>query len=552
MIDTLPWWKNAVGYQIYPRSFMDSDGDGIGDINGIIEKLPYIKSLGVDFIWLNPIYKSPNVDNGYDISDYQDIQQEYGTMAQFKELLAQVHQAGMKLILDLVINHTSDQHPWFLEAKKGAENPYRNYYHWQRAAGEKQPPNEWQSFFGGPTWTYDATSKESYFHVFAPQQPDLNWTNFKVREEIYAMIEWWLELGIDGFRLDAISHIQKESWDFKITDNPWAPFMNVSGIEEYMAELKGIFARYDIMTVGEASGVSSRRAVDWTDDEGYINMIFELEHNVREGKPGAERINLLGFKKVLARWQKHLEHAGWNALYVENHDNPRFNSVLGNETAKSAQAIGTAYMLLKGTPFVYQGQELGMTNYPFTGIDQVDAKDSHNHYRLLLEEGTDSLEALKLVTHWTRDHSRTPMQWSSAVNAGFTTGQPWLAVNPNYPLINAAVEEADPDSALQFYRRLIAFRKAEPVFTTGSFDLVAAGDPDIFAYVRQTEEKALLVLVNLSQHLRVVTLPTRLIATGDQNYRYVFGNLSKQAANRSLTKQMRLAPYDAAVFEQEK
>ncbi|KAF1292680.1 glycoside hydrolase family 13 protein [Candidatus Enterococcus leclercqii] len=552
MIDTLSWWKNAVGYQIYPRSFMDSDGDGIGDINGIIEKLPYIKSLGVDFIWLNPIYKSPNVDNGYDISDYQDIQQEYGTMAQFKELLAQVHQAGMKLILDLVINHTSDQHPWFLEAKKGVENPYRNYYHWQSAAGEKQPPNEWQSFFGGPTWTYDATSKESYFHVFAPQQPDLNWTNFKVREEIYAMIEWWLELGIDGFRLDAISHIQKESWDFKITDNPWAPFMNVSGIEEYMAELKGIFARYDIMTVGEASGVSSRRAVDWTDDEGYINMIFELEHNVREGKPGAERINLLGFKKVLARWQKHLEHAGWNALYVENHDNPRFNSVLGNETAKSAQAIGTAYMLLKGTPFVYQGQELGMTNYPFTGIDQVDAKDSHNHYRLLLEEGTDSLEALKLVTHWTRDHSRTPMQWSSAVNAGFTTGQPWLAVNPNYPLINAAVEEADPDSALQFYRRLIAFRKAEPVFTTGSFDLVAAGDPDIFAYVRQTEEKALLVLVNLSQHLRVVTLPNRLIATGDQNYRYVFGNLSKQAASRSLTKQMRLAPYDAAVFEHEK
>lgn len=549
MTDATPWWKNAVGYQIYPRSFMDSDGDGIGDIKGIIEKLPYIKSLGVDFIWLNPIYKSPNVDNGYDISDYQDIQEEYGTMTQFKELLTAVHRAGMQLILDLVINHTSDQHPWFLEAKKGPDNPYREYYHWQASGGAKQPPNDWQSFFGGPTWTYDAASGESYFHVFAPQQPDLNWTNLKVRSALYQMIEWWLELGIDGFRLDAISHIQKEPWDFKIRENPWAPFMNVTGIEAYMTELKGIFDKHGIMTVGEASGVSSRRAVEWTDEHGYIDMIFELEHNVREGRPGAERINLLGFKQVLARWQKHLEKAGWNALYVENHDNPRFNSVLGNETAKSAQAIGTAYMLLKGTPFVYQGQELGMTNYPFTAIEQVDAKDSHNQYRLLLEAGIEPTEALKRVTHWTRDHSRTPMQWNAAENAGFTTGKPWLAVNPDYPTVNVAAEEATPDSALQFYRRLIAYRKSEPVFIRGSFDLVAAKDPDIFAYMRQTDSKEILVVVNLSAKMRVLTLPQRFVSEDGREYSYVFGNLPEAAAARKLTKQLQLAPYDAAVFE---
>lgn len=535
-----PWWKKAIGYQVYPRSFYDSNGDGIGDIQGIIQKLPYIQELGVDFIWLNPIYTSPNVDNGYDISDYQGIQAEYGTMADFQELLAEAHKRGLKVILDLVINHTSDQHPWFLEAKSSKDNPYRNYYHWQPAS-ETKVPNSWQSFFGGSTWSYDKASQESYFHVFAPEQPDLNWLNENVRKEIYQMIDWWLELGIDGFRLDAISHIQKEDWDFQITDNPWAPFMNVAGIDDYMIELQEIFEKHQAMTVGEASGVSSRAAVNWTNDSGYLDMIFELEHNVRKGLPGAERINVLGFKKVLARWQKHLEWSGWNALYVENHDNPRINSILGNETSQSAKAIALCYLLLKGTPFIYQGQELGMTNFPFTSIEQVDAKDSHNQYRLLLEAGVEPAQALKITTHWTRDHSRTPMQWNDAEHAGFTDGTPWLEVNPNYPKINQAKEAGAAFSVLNFYKELIAFRKAQDTFVTGSFDLVAKNDPEIFAYIRADQEQSFLIMVNLSEKQRVLTMKKAWL---QQEYQFIFGNVT----SKDFTKKMILAPFEAVVF----
>lgn len=535
------WWKNAVGYQIYPRSFYDSNGDGIGDLQGIIQKMPYLKELGVDFIWLNPIYTSPNVDNGYDISDYQGIQAEYGTMADFQELLRSAHELGLKLILDLVVNHTSDQHPWFLTAKADKDSPYRDYYHWQSAT-EAKAPNEWQSFFGGSTWTYDPESGESYFHVFAPEQPDVNWRNERLRKEMYQMIDWWLELGIDGFRLDAISHIQKEPWDFKTTDNPWAPFMNVTGIDDYMVELQAIFDKHQAMTVGEASGVSSRAAVNWTNETGYLDMIFELEHNVRQGLPGEERINVLGFKKVLARWQKHLEWSGWNALYVENHDNPRINSILGNETPQSAKAIAVCYLLLKGTPFIYQGQELGMTNFPFTEIDQVDAKDSHNQYRLLLAAGYSPEEALQLTTHWTRDHARTPMQWDDEVNAGFTSGTPWLSVNPNYPRINVAKESREPDSVLHFYQKLLAFRKEHETFVEGSFDLVAANDPDIFAYVRQDGRGSFLVLVNLSDKARSLTMKQALL---NKEYQYVFGN----GERKKLTKKMYFEPYEALVFQ---
>lgn len=536
-----PWWKKAIGYQVYPRSFYDSNGDGIGDIQGIIQKLPYIQELGVDFIWLNPIYTSPNVDNGYDISDYQGIQAEYGTMADFQELLAEAHKRGLKVILDLVINHTSDQHPWFLEAKSSKDNPYRNYYHWQPAS-ETKAPNSWQSFFGGSTWSYDKASQESYFHVFAPEQPDLNWLNENVRKEIYQMIDWWLELGIDGFRLDAISHIQKEDWDFQITDNPWAPFMNVAGIDDYMIELQEIFEKHQAMTVGEASGVSSRAAVNWTNDSGYLDMIFELEHNVRKGLPGEERINVLGFKKVLARWQKHLEWSGWNALYVENHDNPRINSILGNETSQSAKAIALCYLLLKGTPFIYQGQELGMTNFPFTSIEQVDAKDSHNQYRLLLEAGVEPAQALKITTHWTRDHARTPMQWNDAEHAGFTDGTPWLEVNPNYPKINQAKEAGAAFSVLNFYKELIAFRKAQDTFVTGSFDLVAKNDPEIFAYIRADQEQSFLIMVNLSEKQRVLTMKKAWL---QQEYQFIFGNVT----SKDFTKEMILAPFEAVVFQ---
>jgi alpha-glucosidase len=535
------WWQNAVGYQIYPRSFFDSNGDGIGDIKGIIEKLPYLKELGVDFIWLNPMYKSPNVDNGYDISDYQDIAAEYGNMADFQALLKAAHAMDLKLILDLVINHTSDQHPWFVEAKKGKDNPYRNYYHWQDAT-ESKLPNNWQSFFGGPTWTLDETSIQAYFHVFAPEQPDLNWKNEAVRKEIYQMIRWWLDMGIDGFRLDAISHIQKEPWDFQITANPWAPFMNVAGIDEYMKDLQHIFNEYDVMTVGEASGVSSKRAVNWTDKDGYLDMIFELEHNVRMGKPGEERINLLGFKKVIARWQKDLGQKGWNALYIENHDNPRFNSILGNETSKSAKALALMYLFLRGTPFIYQGQELGMTNYPFQDIAEINAKDTLSYYERLLAEKND--EALKLATAWTRDHARTPMQWNTTKNSGFTTGYPWLKVNPNYEKINVATESKDPDSVLNFYRQLIALRKKEETFSTGTFTLLAANDPDIFTYLR-TGTKQFLIVTNISQKVRTLSLPKKI---WQKNWQLVIAN--DKTAPRTVTQHMKINPYDAWLFEQ--
>lgn len=490
---------------------MDSNDDGIGDLKGIQSKLPYLKELGIDFIWLNPIYQSPNIDNGYDISDYQAINPEFGTLEDLKNLLEAAHAQGIRLIMDLVVNHTSDQHPWFIESRKDRENPYRDYYLWADATPEKMP-NNWQSFFGGSTWTYDQQTKQAYFHVFAKEQPDLNWKNPVVREEIYQMIRWWLDFGIDGFRLDAISHIQKEPWDFKITDNPWAPFMNVSGIETYMSELREIFRSYDIMTVGEASGVNSKKAPFWTHEEdGYIDMIFELEHQVRSGEPGQEVGDLLGFKKVLSRWQKDLQPIGWNALYIDNHDNPRSNSVFGNGTSESASALATAYMLLRGTPFIYQGQELGMTNYPFESIDEVNATDSLASYHAWLEQGLSPEEALRLTTHWTRDHSRTPMHWNNF--GGFSNSLPWMKVNPNTDKINVAMQQADLFSPLNYYKKLISLRKSMPVFISGSYQIELPKHPTVWAYTRKTVSDEAYVITNLSDQPQSVTLPNRWINT---------------------------------------
>jgi alpha-glucosidase len=535
------WWKNAVGYQIYPRSFKDSNADGIGDIDGIRQKLPYLKDLGVDFLWLNPIYKSPNVDNGYDISDYEDIQEEFGTLDEFKEFLKEAHGYGIKVIMDLVVNHTSDQHPWFLESKQSKDNPYRDYYLWEDATPERLP-NDWQSFFGGSTWTYDETTKQVYFHVFAKEQPDLNWKNAKMREEIYDMIRWWLDFGIDGFRLDAISHIQKEPWDFKIKDNPWAPFMNVSGIETYMEELRAIFKEYNIMTVGEASGVTSRKAAFWTgEDDGYIDMIFELEHNHRMGLPGEEVGDPLGFKKTIARWQKDLSNQGWNALYIENHDNPRSVSVWGDNSPKSSKALATAYMLLRGTPFIYQGQEIGMTNYPFSSIEEVDAKDSHSQYNGLLEEGKSVEEALKITTHWTRDHSRTPMQWDDSEGSGFTEGTPWLAINPNKAEINVKSEEQEKLSTLNYYKQLIHLRKTTSVLINGTFELLLSKHPQVFAYLRKDEEAEVFVLVNLSKDAVQIDLPTRV---SSEKWQEVLTN----DHTKKVEKRMSLSGFEAHVY----
>ncbi|WP_086314524.1 alpha-glucosidase [Enterococcus sp. 7F3_DIV0205] len=536
------WWKEAVGYQIYPRSFKDSNHDGIGDLNGIRQKLPYLKELGIDFIWINPIYASPNVDNGYDISDYQAIHEDFGTMDDFQALLKEAHELGLKIIMDLVVNHTSDQHPWFIESKKSLDNPYRDYYHWADATNEV-PPNNWQSFFGGSTWTYDETTEQSYFHVFAKEQPDLNWKNSNVRHEIYQMIRWWLDLGIDGFRIDAISHIQKEPWDFKITDNQWAPFMNVAGIELYLKELRAIFNEYNILTVGEASGVPHHEADAWTGDHGYFNMIFELEHCQRIGELGSQKGSIPHLKQSLNEWQTSLEHNGWNALYLENHDTPRSVSVYGDDSPEAAKALATVLLLLKGTPFIYQGQEVGMTNYPFRSIEEINAADTIHFYQTLLAQGKMTNEALKIAVNWSRDHGRTPFQWENASHGGFSTTEPWLKVNENYRIINAAQKEMENSSIFHHYQTLIRLKKQTDALIHGTFELLLPEHPTVFCYTRTTDTERWLILVQLDRKATSVSFPA------SWNYSE-WEELLTTANINPLNQQMTLSDYEAHVYRE--
>jgi alpha-glucosidase len=485
--------KRAVGYQIYPKSFKDSNGDGIGDLQGIIEKLPYIKSLGIDFIWLNPIYASPQVDGGYDISDFYDVDPIFGTLDDFKELLAKCHEMGMKLIMDLVVNHTSNQHKWFIEAQKSKDNPCRDYYLWADATPDKMP-NNWRSFFGIPAWTYQEQTQQAYFHIFAAEQPDLNWKNPKLRVEIYKMVRWWLEdIGIDGFRLDAISHIQKMDWNFELRsfkgDDPWEPFMNVIGIDDYLQDLKKIFDKFDATTVGEASGVRSNNgAADWTDaNEGYLDAIFELEHNCK--KPDGTG-DIYAYKKVIMRWQNDLRERGWNALYIENHDMPRSITTFGDGSWESAKALAVQYMLLRGTPFIYYGQEIGMSSYPFKNIDEVKSEDTRTHYFNALAAGVPEKEAFFKEVLNSRDTARTPMQWNGEKNAGFTEGEPWMPINPYYRSGNVENNEG----LIKLYRELIALRHNEKAFQNGDVKFHFAGSRQVFCY----ERDEFLVIVNLS------------------------------------------------------
>lgn len=522
-----------VGYQIYPKSFKDMNGDGIGDIQGIIEKIPYLKSLGIDFVWINPIYKSPQVDGGYDISDFYAIDEMFGTLDDFKELLVKMHAEGLKVIMDLVVNHTSDQHPWFLESKKSRNNPYRDYYLWADAAADRMP-NDWKSFFGGSTWTYDKATEQAYFHIFASQQPDLNWKNPKLRKEIYQMIRWWLDLGVDGFRLDAISHIQKEDWDFKIKsmrgNDPWRPFMNVTGIEKYMADLKMIFDEYGALTVGEASGVPSSEASNWTDENGYIDMIFELEHNVRKSN-GSGQGSIYGYKETVIRWQRDLLMHGWNALYLENHDQPRAIDVFGDGTVESAKALAVSYMLLRGTPFIYQGQEVGMTNFPFTNISQTTVPEVVKVYEKLLVEEMPEVEALRESTKNARDHSRTPMQWDSSENAGFTKGQPWMPINPNYKSINIENNK----ELLDFYRQLIHLRHTEKAISEGSIEFLFEMHRTLMAYKREE----FLIIANLGKTKAHVLFD-------DIAYEQLLGS-----CEHSLTNKMTFSPWEYQIYRKQ-
>lgn len=503
------WWKEAVAYQVYPRSFMDSNGDGIGDLRGVISKLDYLHELGIDVIWICPMYKSPNVDNGYDISDYQDIMEDFGNMADFDELLAETHKRGMKLIIDLVINHTSDKHSWFIESASSKDNPKRDWYIWKDGKDGKEP-NNWESIFNGSAWELDKETEQYYLHLFATEQPDLNWENKDVRFAIYDMINWWLDKGIDGFRVDAISHIKKEP-GFPDLPNPkkldYVPsfdyMMNVEGIQKHLQELKEqTFARYDIMTVGEANGVKLNQADDWVGEEnGKFNMIFQFEHLGLWEKGTEGGVDLLQLKKTLTKWQKGLEGNGWNALFLENHDQARSVSTWGNDKeylVESAKSLGALYFLMQGTPFIYQGQELGMTNVRFETIDEYDDVGMKNLYRIESKKGN-AQEVMEIIWAKGRDNSRTPMQWNDQPNGGFTTGTPWMGVNDNYKTINVEKQWNDPNSVLSFYREMINLRKAEEVFVYGEYNLILEDDTNVYGYTRTFEDKEAVVLCNISE-----------------------------------------------------
>ncbi|PTI54831.1 glucohydrolase, partial [Staphylococcus xylosus] len=477
------WWKEAVAYQVYPRSFNDANNDGIGDLPGVIEKLDYLNELGIDVIWLSPMYKSPNDDNGYDISNYTDIMDEFGTMDDFNSLLEGVHQRGMKLILDLVVNHTSDEHPWFIESKSSKDNPKRDWYIWQEPKPDGSEPNNWESIFNGSTWEYDEITGEYYFHLFSKKQPDLNWDNAEVRNAIFEMMNWWFEKGIDGFRVDAITHIKKsfEAGDLPVPEGKtYAPAfdvdMNQPGIQTWLQEMKEkSLSQYDIMTVGEANGVNPENAVEWVgENKGKFNMIFQFEH-LGLWNTGDSKFDVKAYKDVLNRWQKQLEHIGWNALFIENHDQPRRVSTWGDDQNywyESATSHATVYFLQQGTPFIYQGQEIGMTNYPFESVETFNDVAVVNEYNIVKSQNGDVSALLEKHKMENRDNSRTPMQWNDQTNGGFSEHSPWFPVNPNYKTINVAKQQQDPNSILNFYKSLIVLKKSDDIYTYGTFDLV--------------------------------------------------------------------------------
>jgi alpha-glucosidase len=503
------WWKEAVAYQIYPRSFMDSNGDGIGDLQGIVSKLDYIKDLGIDVIWICPMYKSPNDDNGYDISDYQDIMDEFGTMEDFNLLLKEVHKRGMKLIIDLVINHTSDEHPWFLESRSSKDNDKRDWYIWRDGKNGAEP-NNWESIFSGSAWEYDKKTDQYFLHIFSRRQPDLNWENKHMREAIYDMINWWLDKGIDGFRIDAISHLKKEE-GLKDMPNPkglkyvssFAKHMNVEGIHEYLEELnENTFSKYDIMTVGEASGVKVDEAPLWVGEEqGKFSMIFQFEHNSLWRTDINNAPDVRGYKRILSKWQKGLENNGWNALFIENHDMPRSVSTWGNDNEywrERATSLAVMYFMMQGTPFIYQGQEIGMTNVKFESIEDYNCVGTKNMYAIRREQGVPHEEIMKVIWATCRDNSRTPMQWSDSVNAGFSTRTPWIGMNPNYIDINVEKQQKNPNSILNFYKKMISIRKESNLFIYGTYNLILEDDEQIYAYTRTLGEEKAVVICNLT------------------------------------------------------
>ena len=502
------WWKTAVVYQIYPRSFQDSNGDGIGDLQGIVSRLDYLKELGIDAIWLSPVCRSPQDDNGYDISDYQDIDPMFGTLKDMDELIAEAKKRGIRIILDLVLNHSSDEHRWFQEAKKSRDNPYHDYYVW-RDGEDGTPPNDMRAAFGGSAWQWVPEVGQYYFHQFSVKQPDLNWENPKVRREIYDMILWWMARGVGGFRLDVIDQIAKEP-DKKITGNG-------PRLHEFIRELsRETFQKGDLLTVGEAWGADTERAKLYSNPDGSeFSMVFQFEHMVLDQEEGKEKWDLaplpfVKLKKTLAKWQNQLEGCGWNSLFWENHDLPRIVSRWGDDgeyRELSAKMLAVVLHGMQGTPFVYQGEELGMTNVRFPDITWCQDIESINLYRERTAAGYTSEEVMESIYAKGRDNARTPMQWDASENAGFTEAKPWIPVNPNYREINAASQIKDPSSVFSFYQNLISLRKTWPVFVDGDFSLLFPEDPQIFAYTRDDGDTRLLVCANFTGEKAAFHLP---------------------------------------------
>ena len=509
------WWTSAVVYQIYPRSFADSNGDGIGDLPGIESKLDYLADLGVDVLWLSPIYRSPQDDNGYDISDYRDIDPMFGTLADFDRLLAQVHARGMKLVMDLVVNHTSDEHPWFEQSRSSTDNPKRDWYWWRPPAADGGPPNNWGSIFSGSAWEFDETTGEYYLHLFSRKQPDLNWENPQVRGGVYDLMNWWLDRGVDGFRMDVINLISKHAGlpdgiiptgDLYGDGGPY--FMNGPRLHEFLQEMhQQVFAGRDadLLTVGECPGSSvelARMLTDGTRNE--LDMVFQFEHmELDQGRTKWDHkpLHLPDLKQNLAKWQNGLADVGWNSLYFNNHDRPRSVSRFGDLDYwyESATLLAAVLHLHRGTPYVYQGEELGMTNYPFTDIGEFADIEALNYYHQAVEEqGLDPRLVLQSLEIAARDNSRTPMQWDGSAQAGFTTGTPWLAVNPNASRINAEAQVKDPESVFAWYRELIAMRHRDVVVRHGAFELLLPADPQVYAFTRTLDAQRLLVVANFS------------------------------------------------------
>ncbi|KAK8871553.1 hypothetical protein M9Y10_007285 [Tritrichomonas musculus] len=542
------WWKEAVVYQIYPRSFQDTTGNGIGDLKGITKRLEYLKELGVNVIWLSPVYKSPNDDNGYDISDYEDIMTEFGTMADWEEMLKKMHELGIKLVMDLVVNHTSDEHKWFIESRKSKDNPYRDYYIWRDPKAPGVPPNNWTSAFSGSAWKFDEATGQYFLHLFSKKQPDLNWDNPKVRKEVFDMMKFWFDKGIDGFRMDVISMISKVEG---LPDGGAEQYTNGPHIHEYLQEMnREVLSKYDCMSVGECPNVNFEQAIEYTGPNRHeLNMLFQFELMDVDSGPNGKfflvPFDLVKFKHIQTRWQKGLEGKAWNSIYLSNHDQPRPVSRFGNDSPEfrkvSAKMLGTMNHTLQGTPYIYQGEELGMTNVPFDNIDEFSDLETLNFWDENVIHGKmDREEAMKAFRFKGRDNARTPMQWDATENAGFTTGKPWLKVNPNYKTINAEESLKDPDSVFHYYQKLIKLRHEYDIIVYGTYDEYYPEDKNLYVYTRTLNNQKLFVALNFTKDTQKLQIPEGLDFSGSKLL------ISNYENKDTIPTQLR--PYEAIVY----